>query len=224
MNCVICLDGEITHVFKPCGHLACCNQCYADLKASGRSRCPVCRQDIIETFRVYVVTEEERQQITDSRIKDLKHLSSQVEQEQKVLTQKQKEAEKTQMQLERQQALVLADRERKKVLLHMAPTDSLKEPTKARAQALKKNKTHVRGLPVLIGNLLTTVDQTGGYYQQCEETDLRPDDQAVVIGEGGRVAQGVVTIQHVGQLRFISVGSVCYSFWRTDTTIFKYVH
>ena len=48
--CVICLESRRSHVFLPCGHLCCCEGCIP--KANGQ--CPLCRQSISETHRVFV--------------------------------------------------------------------------------------------------------------------------------------------------------------------------
>ena len=47
--CKICMDAEVSMVFRPCGHLTCCVDC-----ASGVELCPMCRAPILEKFRTYL--------------------------------------------------------------------------------------------------------------------------------------------------------------------------
>jgi hypothetical protein len=55
MQCIVCQDAVRSVALKPCGHLACCEACFARLQqdasrcSSGRSsglKCPVCRADV----------------------------------------------------------------------------------------------------------------------------------------------------------------------------------
>lgn len=48
-TCTVCLTNERTHVFIPCGHLACCIECIGKLE---RNRCPICNTTYENTFRV----------------------------------------------------------------------------------------------------------------------------------------------------------------------------
>ena len=48
--CAICLEGEITHVAVPCGHLRFCQSCSEEL--AGRT-CPICRKDVNQYLRVF---------------------------------------------------------------------------------------------------------------------------------------------------------------------------
>jgi hypothetical protein len=40
-ECVICFEGEKTHLILPCGHLALCERC-AGLMGDQLHKCPVC--------------------------------------------------------------------------------------------------------------------------------------------------------------------------------------
>lgn len=48
-TCKICLDKEVNTVFLPCGHLVCCNECAPEM-----DKCPVCRQLIRGTVRIFL--------------------------------------------------------------------------------------------------------------------------------------------------------------------------
>ena len=39
--CVICMEGQRTHAFLPCGHRAVCNVCRGILRTN---ECPICRE------------------------------------------------------------------------------------------------------------------------------------------------------------------------------------
>ncbi|EHB10133.1 E3 ubiquitin-protein ligase LRSAM1 [Heterocephalus glaber] len=47
-ECVVCLEREAQTVFLPCGHVCCCQQCCQPLRT-----CPLCRQDIEQSLRIY---------------------------------------------------------------------------------------------------------------------------------------------------------------------------
>lgn len=47
-TCVVCLENEQTRMFKPCRHLACCDECAETLLL-----CPICRTPIEKRTRVY---------------------------------------------------------------------------------------------------------------------------------------------------------------------------
>ncbi|XP_008554578.1 baculoviral IAP repeat-containing protein 7-B isoform X1 [Microplitis demolitor] len=47
--CKICMDREVSVVFLPCGHLATCVQCAPSL-----TDCPMCRQEIRATVRIFL--------------------------------------------------------------------------------------------------------------------------------------------------------------------------
>lgn len=52
--CVICLTRRRIHAFLPCGHRVCCQPCAISVKTGSRSPlCPVCRQEIHSSIRVY---------------------------------------------------------------------------------------------------------------------------------------------------------------------------
>eukprot|EP00105_Crassostrea_gigas_P005344 XP_011418907.1 PREDICTED: E3 ubiquitin-protein ligase rififylin-like [Crassostrea gigas] len=46
--CKICLEEEARVVFDPCGHLCCCDDCSKQLKA-----CPMCRDDVQKSIKVF---------------------------------------------------------------------------------------------------------------------------------------------------------------------------
>ena len=46
--CKICIDEEISVVFLPCGHLACCLTCSVQL-----DKCPICRKRIEKQEKIY---------------------------------------------------------------------------------------------------------------------------------------------------------------------------
>lgn len=46
--CKICMDEEISVVFLPCGHLACCPKCSVPL-----DKCPICRKLIEKQVKIY---------------------------------------------------------------------------------------------------------------------------------------------------------------------------
>lgn len=47
-ECVVCLEREAQTIFLPCGHVCCCQQCCQPLRT-----CPLCRQDIAQSLRIY---------------------------------------------------------------------------------------------------------------------------------------------------------------------------
>uniref|UniRef100_A0A8D2CW79 E3 ubiquitin-protein ligase LRSAM1 n=1 Tax=Sciurus vulgaris TaxID=55149 RepID=A0A8D2CW79_SCIVU len=47
-ECVVCLEREAQMVFLPCGHVCCCQQCCLPLRT-----CPLCRQEIAQSLRIY---------------------------------------------------------------------------------------------------------------------------------------------------------------------------
>ncbi len=46
--CVICMDEKPNAVFRPCGHLKCCEDCAITVKD-----CPMCRKKIVEVVKVF---------------------------------------------------------------------------------------------------------------------------------------------------------------------------
>ncbi|CAH9087794.1 unnamed protein product [Cuscuta europaea] len=53
-TCVICLDAPVEGACVPCGHMAGCMSCLADIKAK-RWGCPVCRAKIDQVIKLYAV-------------------------------------------------------------------------------------------------------------------------------------------------------------------------
>lgn len=47
-QCKICMDDDVSVVFFPCGHLACCPKC-----AVAVDKCPICRKDIEKQVKIY---------------------------------------------------------------------------------------------------------------------------------------------------------------------------
>ena len=58
-ECVVCVDEPATLAALPCGHLCLCATCAENLPrdgAGGSRRCPICRNAIAQTQRIYVST------------------------------------------------------------------------------------------------------------------------------------------------------------------------
>nr|GMD22878.1 putative E3 ubiquitin-protein ligase XBAT35 isoform X1 [Ipomoea batatas]GME01593.1 putative E3 ubiquitin-protein ligase XBAT35 isoform X1 [Ipomoea batatas] len=53
-SCVVCLDAPAEGACIPCGHMAGCMSCLAEIKAK-KWGCPVCRAKIDQVIRVYAV-------------------------------------------------------------------------------------------------------------------------------------------------------------------------
>lgn len=61
-SCIICLTEKPCVALRPCGHVCLCDGCYAQLedRAGGgggcdhHTRCPLCRQRVRKTLRVFV--------------------------------------------------------------------------------------------------------------------------------------------------------------------------
>lgn len=51
--CVICLMRQRRCAFVPCGHLVCCPQCAISVELDSSPKCPVCRQSIRSSIRIY---------------------------------------------------------------------------------------------------------------------------------------------------------------------------
>ncbi|ERN11262.1 hypothetical protein AMTRI_Chr04g242890 [Amborella trichopoda] len=51
--CIICLMRRKRSAFLPCGHLVCCARCAALVEHDAIPRCPLCRQDIQSSIRIY---------------------------------------------------------------------------------------------------------------------------------------------------------------------------
>ena len=52
LSCRVCMDGEGSHAFVPCGHRCVCESCAAHFM-SGTRKCPICNSDSTQTMRVY---------------------------------------------------------------------------------------------------------------------------------------------------------------------------
>lgn len=51
--CVICLMMRRRSAFVPCGHLVCCQRCALSVEREVSPKCPVCRQSILSSVRIY---------------------------------------------------------------------------------------------------------------------------------------------------------------------------
>lgn len=51
--CVICLMRRRRSAFIPCGHLVCCQLCAISVERESTPKCPVCRQEIRNSLRIY---------------------------------------------------------------------------------------------------------------------------------------------------------------------------
>ncbi|CAK9179881.1 unnamed protein product [Ilex paraguariensis] len=51
--CVICLVRRRRSAFIPCGHLVCCQRCAQSVECEEAPTCPVCRQTIQNSVRIY---------------------------------------------------------------------------------------------------------------------------------------------------------------------------
>ncbi|KAI3711958.1 hypothetical protein L1987_70507 [Smallanthus sonchifolius] len=51
--CVICLMRQRRSAFVPCGHLVCCPRCALSVERDLAPKCPVCRQTIHRSVRIY---------------------------------------------------------------------------------------------------------------------------------------------------------------------------
>lgn len=45
-ECVICMDESRCVMFKPCGHVCCCEGCSSSILSVSSPKCPLCRQDL----------------------------------------------------------------------------------------------------------------------------------------------------------------------------------
>ena len=56
LQCVICLENEITYSLQPCSHLGLCHSCAQHLQAASPSRqlCPMCRTPIQQYQRIFL--------------------------------------------------------------------------------------------------------------------------------------------------------------------------
>ncbi|MCE5166655.1 hypothetical protein HAX54_023564 [Datura stramonium] len=51
--CVICLMRRRRSAFVPCGHLVCCQRCALSVERDLAPKCPLCRQAIHSSVRIY---------------------------------------------------------------------------------------------------------------------------------------------------------------------------
>uniref|UniRef100_A0A803QQW7 RING-type E3 ubiquitin transferase n=1 Tax=Cannabis sativa TaxID=3483 RepID=A0A803QQW7_CANSA len=51
--CVICLTRRRRSAFVPCGHLVCCQSCAISVEHAATPKCPLCRQEIRSSVRIY---------------------------------------------------------------------------------------------------------------------------------------------------------------------------
>lgn len=51
--CIICLMRRKRSAFVPCGHLVCCPTCALTVERDSSPKCPVCRQNIRTSIRIY---------------------------------------------------------------------------------------------------------------------------------------------------------------------------
>lgn len=51
--CVICLTRRKRAAFVPCGHLVCCQRCALSVERDLAPKCPLCRQTIHSSVRIY---------------------------------------------------------------------------------------------------------------------------------------------------------------------------
>ena len=52
--CVLCLDAPKDHIITPCGHQCVCGACAEMLKRVKSPTCPICREPIAATFKVFL--------------------------------------------------------------------------------------------------------------------------------------------------------------------------
>lgn len=51
--CGICLTRRRRSAFIPCGHLVCCQRCALSIEHEVSPKCPLCRQSIRTSVRIY---------------------------------------------------------------------------------------------------------------------------------------------------------------------------
>lgn len=51
--CVICLLRRRRSAFIPCGHMVCCQRCASSVERESTPKCPLCRQGIRNSIRIY---------------------------------------------------------------------------------------------------------------------------------------------------------------------------
>ena len=53
MQCVVCFDAPKDHIIVPCGHQCVCARCAEQLTKTRTPLCPVCREPIQQTMKVF---------------------------------------------------------------------------------------------------------------------------------------------------------------------------
>jgi len=54
MECVICFESVRSRVFRPCGHVCACEKCSDHLMTLSNALCPMCRQPVTESLKIYL--------------------------------------------------------------------------------------------------------------------------------------------------------------------------
>ena len=55
MQCQLCYDDDVSHIFQPCGHVRTCETCTtATIQASSNPCCPFCNTPIENVQRAYL--------------------------------------------------------------------------------------------------------------------------------------------------------------------------
>jgi hypothetical protein len=52
-QCVVCFDAPKDHIIVPCGHQCVCARCAEQLTETRTPTCPVCREPILQTMKVF---------------------------------------------------------------------------------------------------------------------------------------------------------------------------
>jgi hypothetical protein len=52
--CVVCFEAPMDHVIIPCGHQCVCGACAEALKREAHPACPLCREPISVTAKVFL--------------------------------------------------------------------------------------------------------------------------------------------------------------------------
>jgi hypothetical protein len=52
-QCVVCFDAPKDHIIVPCGHQCVCEACAEQLTKTRTPTCPVCREPILQTMKVF---------------------------------------------------------------------------------------------------------------------------------------------------------------------------
>ena len=54
LECCVCLAAKRNILFEPCNHVAVCQQCDTHMKVSRKYQCPVCREAILRSQKVFL--------------------------------------------------------------------------------------------------------------------------------------------------------------------------